>query len=493
MSLAVQDKKSVSDGEELLVAMFRLLQVVKIHQSNNKLFPENVEYFRSALQKLWTGGRVAEFALFRGRFYLNDERIVYSASMWNTVIKITEFFQEREINGLKFFPIASPTDSTIIRLMDVLNRAKRESEPYKWLTENLTEDLDWVKVTCEGDESALGSGDDGGSAQGRQAVVRTNLAQELGQAARRTYSQALTVMRNILQRLEEKKKIGVQKAKRSVQELTDILFEDEAAFLALSTVRDGCDAIFTHSVNTAILSIGLGYRLGVGREGLEQLGLAGLVHDIGKIGAPSRVASHPGRLEGQRLAQAQSHVLGSLYQIVRLNATYALKLALLRSTQEHHLGMDGTGYPRRKGQMPLSLHGRILALTDQYVAMTSARPWRSEMSPFDALMNLLDQAGTKLDPAVVKAFINFLGPWPVGSLLVLDTRELAISKYTPPDSPEGWPVVRLLVMGADNVPKKGEEVDLGEKNPDGSQKRKVISCLHPSLYGIQPVDFLLEE
>jgi HD-GYP domain-containing protein (c-di-GMP phosphodiesterase class II) len=238
----------------------------------------------------------------------------------------------------------------------------------------------------------------------------------------------------------------------------------------------------------------LGYRLGLTRGALEQLGLIGLFHDIGKAGAPIKVANHPGRLEGKYLALAQSHVLGSLYHIVRFNATYALKLALLRPTQEHHLGLDGTGYPRSKSPKPLSLFGRILAITDQYVAMTSARPWRAEMSPFEALMSLLDKSGTQLDQGLVKIFINLLGPWPVGSLLILNTNELALAKYTPPNNDEGWPLVQILTQGqTDQKLLKGKVVDLGEKNADQNLKRQILNCFHPSFYGIQPVDYLLEE
>ncbi|MDR2141725.1 MAG: HD domain-containing protein [Deltaproteobacteria bacterium] len=489
-----QEKKTISEGEELLTAMFRLLQVVKIHQANNKLFMDNIESFRAALKRLWAKGRPAEFALYRGRFYLNDERIIYSAAMWNTVIKISEFFQERDINGLKLFPNEEVSDTTIVRLMDVLNRSKREKEPYQWLAENLIEDLAWAQVTQEKDHDSvlMASGEGGGDGpQGRQALTRTNLSPELVNQAKRAYSQALTVTRNIYSRLGEKKKIGVQKAKRAIQELIDILFEDEIVFLALSTIRDGTDALFTHSVNTAILAIGVGHRLRLSRAALEQLGLASLFHDIGMAGAPLRVANIPGRLEGKDRALAQSHVLASLYHIVRLNATFTLKLAMLNPTNEHHQGLDGSGYPRNDNPQAISLFGRILAIADQYVAMTSARPWRSEMSPFEALMVLLDKSANQLDHLLVKVFINFVGPWPVGSLLALSSRELALAKHTPPDSEEGWPLAQLLLLGEGETPTLGEVIDLGEKDASGELKRRVVNCFHPSHYGVQPVDFLL--
>ncbi|MDR0550002.1 MAG: HD domain-containing protein [Deltaproteobacteria bacterium] len=487
------DKKPISDGEELLTSMFRLLQVVKIHQANNKLFVDNIEAFRVALKKLWLNGQPAEFILFRGRFYLNDQRIVYSAAMWNTVIKISEFFQERQIDGLKFFPYQDASDQTIVRLMDVLNRAKKEKSPYEWLAENLTADLAWVQATRERDHEKSVQNDQSPSdgPDGPEGVGRVNVSQELAIQARKAYSLALTVLRRSFNRLREKKKIGAQKAKRAVQELIDVLFSDESVFLALSTIRDGDDSLFTHSINTTILAIGLGHRLKLNRSALEQLGLAALFHDLGKAGAPLKAASAPERLGGRDLALAQSHVLNSLYHVIRLNATFPLKLALVGPTIEHHQSLDGSGYPKSKNPKNISLNGRILAIVDQYVAMTSSRPWRPELTPFEAIMVLLDKSATELDPILVKSFINLVGPWPVGSLLALNTKELAITKITPPDSEEGWPLAVLVSLGPDQRPIAGEVVNLGEKTPDGRLKRQILDCFHPSRFGIQPVDCLL--
>jgi HD-GYP domain-containing protein (c-di-GMP phosphodiesterase class II) len=467
--------------------MFRLLQVVKIHQANNKLFAENVEAFCQALGKLWAGGRPADLALLRDRFYLNDERIVYSAAMWGTAGKIADFFRERGISGLKFSPREGISGEAVVRLMDILNRAKREPEPYEWIAGNLAGELAWVEAK-KGDDQKTRSQDGQAAAAGALAGV----SQELAEEARRAYSQALTVLRDAYRRLKDRRNIGLQKAKRAVQELIDVLFADEATFLALSTVRDGTDSLFTHSVNTAILAIGLGYRLRLNRGALEQLGLAGLFHDIGKAGAPLRVASAASRLEGKELALAKSHVLASLFHIIQFNATFSLKLALIAPTNEHHQGLDGSGYPQAKNPQRISLFGRILAIVDQYVAMTSARPWRPEMTPFQALKVLLGKATKDLDPLLVKLFVNLVGPWPVGSLLALDTRELALSKITLPGQGEGYPLALLLTVGPGQAPPvPGEIVDLGEKNPDGSLKRRVLNCFHPSQFGLQPVDYLL--
>jgi hypothetical protein len=92
---------------------------------------------------------------------------------------------------------------------------------------------------------------------------------------------------------------------------------------------------------------------------------------------------------------------------------------------------------------------------------------------------------------LIKVFINLVGPWPVGSLLALDTRELALSKTTPPESEDGFPLAVLLTLDERQLPTPGETVDLGEKNANGQLKRKIVDCFHPSQFGFQPVDCLL--
>jgi HD-GYP domain-containing protein (c-di-GMP phosphodiesterase class II) len=449
------------------------------------------------LNDLWAEGKVGSFTLHRNRFFLNDQRIIYSPTMWAASAKIVEFFQERGFNSLKF---ASPdeelSDGVIVKLMDVFNRAKREADPCAWLKETLADDLGWVSVGYEEDKKI--SSDSNAQAKeiagGKMTVVRGAASRELCLAARRTYGQALTVLKAMAARIAAGKAAGIQKAKRVVQELIDILFEDQAIFLALSTIRDREDQLFTHSANVAILSIGMGARLGLSRSSLEQLALCGLFHDLGKIGAAGEVASRPERLSGETLAKAQGHSLSSVFNILRLTASHGLKASMLRPTGEHHMGLDRSGYPHTDSDQPISLFGRILAAADQYDAMTSFRPWRpAPLEPREALMKLMEGAGSRLDPIILKVLVNLLGPWPVGSLLILDTKELAISSFTPPDAPAALPMARLLVPSGPKSLTGGAIADLSESSPaTGKLVRNIVSAIHPGSLGIQPVDYLIE-
>jgi len=492
---AENTKKQVSKGERLLHSMFRLLQVVKIHQSNNKLFAENVLSFKDALTDIWNEGRPANLSVYRGRFFLNDERIIYSPSMWATSIKIAEFFQERGFNGLKFAQNDSLTDADIVSLMDLLNRAKRDPKPFEWLSNEISTKAPWVSLSKDEDlKISSDAGSVQGRADGRAAVVRTTAPKEqLNTQARHTYSQALTVMRNIITRLTEGKRVGVQKPKRIIQELIDVMIDDESIFLALSTVRDLGDQILTHSVNVAILSIGIGRKINLSRSELEQLGLCGLFHDLGKLGKIGETASKSTKLTNEEISLVQSHVMESILHIISLNASYSLKYSLIQPAGEHHLGVNFCGYPKVEENTPVSLDGRIIAVADQYDALTSHRPWReTPATPHEALLTMMDQSGSQLDPLILKVFVNMLGPWPVGSLLILNTKELALAHSTPPASEEGLPLVQILYRQNNEALVKGPLVNLSDRDPKtGQYIRFITSSLHPITCGIQAADYLI--
>jgi HD-GYP domain-containing protein (c-di-GMP phosphodiesterase class II) len=490
-------KKAVTPGEKLLHNMFRLLQVVKIHQANNKLFSDNVKLFQDVLEEIWHSTTTANFALYRGRFYLNDERIVYTPTMWATSAKMTEYFQARGINGIRFIDKGQLDADSIVGFMDVFNRATKAEQPSLWLAETLKERYPWVEINKEEDKGIFveGQGPADQAAPGRQMIVRGSSAQSNSTLAKQTYSQALTAMRTLIERLTAGKTAGVQKSKRAIEALIDLLYEDEISFLSLSTVRDVEDQLYTLSVNVAILSMCMGKRLGLSRTGLEQLGLSGLFHDLGKAGEVGETAARPEKLEGESLQKVQEHSLLSVLNIIRLIASHGLKHSILAPAGEHHMGLDHSGYPKiGREKEPLSLFGRLLAVADQYDALTSTRPWREAFAPHDALVKLMGDAGTKLDPVIMKVFVNLLGAWPPGSVLLLDTHEAALAHYTPNPSVGARPIAKLLNASDEGEFSPGETVDLGERdNETGEYLRNIVSTVHASLLNIQPVTFLLPE
>jgi hypothetical protein len=158
---------------------------------------------------------------------------------------------------------------------------------------------------------------------------------------------------------------------------------------------------------------------------------------------------------------------------------------------EHHLNLDGSGYPAIKRPEQTNLYSNIVTIADRFDAMTSSRVYsREPKSPEVALQILIENAGKQVDPILLKIFVKVTGIYPVGSIVVLDTRELGIVYRGNPDYPER-PVIVLLV---DHNGKKVENtlIDLSERGPDGNYRRTVKKTLDYNKYKINLSEYLLD-
>jgi HD-GYP domain-containing protein (c-di-GMP phosphodiesterase class II) len=258
-------------------------------------------------------------------------------------------------------------------------------------------------------------------------------------------------------------------------------------------MRDYDDYTYTHSVNVAILSLCLGKRIGLSRISLSHLAICGLVHDLGKLDIPKKVLNKPGKLTDEEFKVIQMHPIKSVNQIIKLRAPTDLKAKILLPPFEHHLKYDLSGYPRVHNKKSVSLFGRIITIADVFDALTSPRIYRpAAVSPDRALDIMLKGSGKDFDPILLKVFINMLGVYPVGTLLRLDSGEFGIVVNRPRNGQPGRPVIVLLMSDDNGKFKKGNSVDLSEKDPKkDSFKRNILKSLHPATFGIQPADFIL--
>jgi diguanylate cyclase (GGDEF)-like protein len=159
-----------------------------------------------------------------------------------------------------------------------------------------------------------------------------------------------------------------------------------------------------HCETVAELSVGIGQRIGISAAQLERLQLAGLVHDVGKIGLPDVILQKPGALESGERTELEQHV----------TIGHAILLAADLDTEaewvlHHHERYDGTGYPAGLAGEEIPLASRVLAVADAFETMTGGRPYRSRLSTEIALIELQDHSGSQFDPDCVEALADLLG------------------------------------------------------------------------------------
>ena len=189
----------------------------------------------------------------------------------------------------------------------------------------------------------------------------------------------------------------------------------------------------------------------------------------------------------------KKHTIYSVAQIIKLQASRELKSKILFPPFEHHMNYDLSGYPQTPKKKPVSLFGRILTITDVFDAITSQRNYRSKALTQDqALGYMLEHSGTYFDPILLKAFINMLGVYPIGSLLKLDSGELALVIEAGEGTDGTRPKVVLLTSDEQRRFTKGGVVDLSERDAQsGLFRRNIVKSLHPCTHGIQPAEFLI--
>ncbi|MDR2861451.1 MAG: HD domain-containing protein [Syntrophobacterales bacterium] len=472
----VRKKDKITAGEDFLQSFFKLSQISKLYRFDNQLFLDNAAEFLKATNDINDMDGYVNLRLFRGRFYLNEERFTHHPSVLHAVNQLAELFQKCDIPGFRMQNTKLISPAEVITFFTLLNKAEHMDDPGAWLQLQLEDDQYlWVEMLSD------------------QDFAVTSRKPELEKIARGTYSTALTTIMALTGKLYSQKRVGIQKSKRVIQDMIEILLEDEAALLGMSTIRNYDDYTYTHSINVAILCLCLGQRIGLARNLVEQLGLCGLFHDLGKVDIPLELITKETPLTNEEYEEIKNHPLNSVQQIIKLNANHALKAKLLLPPFEHHLGVDLSGYPQSDRKAPLSLMGRILAIADQYDALTSSRAYRpTPISPDQAMGLMMRDAGTKLDVLLLKVFINMVGIYPIGTVLVLDRNEMGMVLRTAENSESGRPIICLLQKNQDGKFEKGETVDLSKRNPQTKEfYRDIIASFHPSEYNIQPADFLL--
>ncbi len=368
----------------------------------------------------------------------------------------------------------------ILAFMRLLDISGQQPEPLTWLKDGLaTENIEWVEPirkteTPQDEESYKSKG-------------------ERRERARRDYTYAKASIEEVARKIKEgKAEVGVRKTVRVVQDMVTNLIEDDEVYSAISTLRVFDDYTYTHSVNVAMLSMCIGRRINLSRRNLVNLGMCALFHDLGKIEIPNEVLHKKEKLNASELKLIEEHSLNSSRLMLKLKASPDSKARILVPMFEHHLKYDLSGYPHADWRKPLTLFGKIISIADAYDTLTSSRAYRkSLLSPDRALGHMFDRAGKDYDPILIKVFINIMGVYPVGTLMKLDTDELALVVSSPSRNFSKRPLVCVLEKDGEGGYTSKGIINLDERDTEtGNYVRDIVDTYHPANLGIQPVQHI---
>ena len=309
--------------------------------------------------------------------------------------------------------------------------------------------------------------------------------QDEGQVAKRTFFRAVNLVEEIMSKSRAGQEVNFAQAKRIVHNLVDRVVDDEQTLLELSTIHNFDEYTYAHCVNVCVYGITIGVRLGLDRTQLSELGFACLFHDIGKVQLPLELINKPDEYDEFDWRQMRMHPILGAKTLLTMRRQYDRGLARAISVAfEHHLGLDGSGYPKVTKLRRPDLFSRICSIADAFDAMTSGRVYiKKPMGPDEVLRKMVMRAGTGYDTFLLKLFISAIGVFPIGTLLLLDTKELGVVYRNNPDDLLR-PKVRVF---ADEHGEKEivEIVDLTRKDSKtGKFLRSVKQMVDPHKYGI---------
>lgn len=299
--------------------------------------------------------------------------------------------------------------------------------------------------------------------------------------AKRVYTQTLHAVSDVMESIKMGQTLKLRKSKRVVQNMIDQLLTAESNLLGLTTIRCHDEYTYNHSVNVCILSLAIGQRIGLSKNALCELGIAAMFHDIGKSEIPLDILNKPSKFTIDEWEIMKRHPIYGVVNLMKLKGLDALTARIVTGAFEHHLDYDLSGYPNVPYRRKMSLFGKIIAIADCYDGLTSSRVYsRVPHTPDQALKFMIERAGKSYDPVLLKLFINCVGVFPVGTLLLLTTRELAVVMENNPD-PDAWKTPKVkLISDANGNEIDGEIIDLA--NP--VDRRAIAATLNPNKYKI---------
>ncbi|MDE3156643.1 MAG: HD-GYP domain-containing protein [Acidobacteriota bacterium] len=322
---------------------------------------------------------------------------------------------------------------------------------------------------------------------GRVAVDRPGQAADATGAdtLRQLYGEAVSVAGAVWRQAAGGQAPDPAAVRAAIDGLARAVARNRSALVALTALKRYDDYTFTHMVNVSILTMAQARSLGIDGPLLREFGLAALMHDIGKVRTPTDILNKPDRLTPAEFGVMKRHVVDGA-EILRETPEMPALAPVVAF--EHHLRLDGTGYPDGIGRSALNLGTMLCSIADVYDAMRSQRKYQ-EAFPTDRILAVLQRNdGQQFDQRLVRRFTQLMGIYPPGTLVRLDTGEIGIVIQVRAADPRR-PRVRIL-FAPDGTPAAPRECALWEAAEGGESPSAVVAPVDPAEYDVDPLAHL---
>ena len=493
----ILDQQMVMLGIQLVTQLNVLIKTSRIYERTNSALDKPVEAMLTLI-KTMAHDQPATLRLQNDFLFLGDSHLKVNAQQMAVATSIIDALNELKIGGITFSLTVESKDlrefAALFVSLDPDNKSIddiRKEITARGIVGIELEEQRQLQIRT-GIETAGGTGS--GSSKGTGSGPSGNTGSEgTGSADQKTqrkvnakngYAKVAGSVGTLTQSSREGGSISFKQAKRAIQNIIDLMVDDETAVLGLTTLRCHDQYTHNHSVNVSLLSMALGNRVGYPKVDLADLGLASLFHDVGKCAISLDILNKPGEFTNEEWEIMRTHPTEGVLALIKLRGLSEVPARMAAASFEHHMNYDFSGYPKLAAPWTQSLSSRIVTIADCYDAMTSSRVYRREpMSPSKALNLMLSKSGKSFDAVLLKLFVNCVGIIPIGSLVMLETSELAVVLKPATDKAQAErPFVKVITDPQGNSIDHGREVDLTEKNEAGDFRHEIIRLIDNTEY-----------
>lgn len=294
--------------------------------------------------------------------------------------------------------------------------------------------------------------------------------------ARELYPKQSALVRSFLDDIRLGRAVDVKLLEQGVDDSVESVLRNPNALLWLTQMRQKTAALEQHALNTCILAITFGRYLGLPKEELKKLGLCALVHDIGMVKVPDAIVRKAGSLTEPEVQEMRKH---TEYGRDLLMTVKDLYFGAVDVAHTHHEWFNGKGYPRGLDSSQISPFTRIISVVDAYDDMMTEHSYAPARTAYEALKSIHEGRGSQFDEGLTRYFVEMIGVFPVGSLVELNTGEIAIVITTDRQHPMRPKLIR--VRDYRRQPCREEIIELSALD---SNKIKIVRILRNGDYGL---------
>lgn len=466
------DQELLQLGKALVNQFSILLRTAHIHNVRNVAFEQPFEQFQRTLSGLQQQLGDVSLRVERDALFIGEIKLKMDIDTYANFTHVMEELKNHQVGMINFQQTLKADE-----LVKFIHLFATQTAKGEWAYAEFEQQLKRAGVLNIGIEEFRKD-------EERESIVEAS--KDRKEMAKRAYAKAFAAVTDVMDNVKVGQTLHLYRARRVVQSMVDQLLQDEAALVGLTTLRCHDEYTHNHTVNVCILSMVLAQRLGYDRNLLSDLGMAALFHDLGKASISHDLLNKPTDFTEEDWKIVRRHPILGVKTILKLKGPTESAIRISFGSFEHHLNYDLSGYPRLPRSWDMTFFGRVIGIADCYDALTSSRVYnRVPYSPEKALKFMLSKSGRAFDPLLLKVFVNSIGIFPVGTVVLLDTNELGVVvKVSGNIEKADRPTVKVIADAQGNAV-DGDLVDLDEQDgKTGRYRNSIVKTIDPAAYGL---------